>query len=116
MSGRLPDATRLLRLKEQRLDTARLALALTVRAVQAAEAQLERRDAAIAALDLRRTGLDRWFADPPSDPRLIETALACRDHIAQQRGEQLTARQDDLAALESAEARRAEAAREVARA
>ena len=115
MSGSLVEAGRLLRLKDQRLDSARLAHALTLRAVRAAEEQLARRDAAISALDQRQAGLTRWFANPPSDSRLIETALVCRETVAQQRGAELVARQDDVAALEDAEARRAEATREVAR-
>jgi len=116
MSGALTEATRLLRLKDQRLDSARLAHALALRAVRLAEEQLARRDAAIAALDQRQAGLSHWFSDPPSDPRLIETALVCREAVAQQRAAELTARQDDVAALEDAEERRAEATREVARA
>lgn len=116
MNGRLAETGRLLRLKDQRLDSARLAHALALRAVRQAEEQLTRRDAAIAALDQRRTRLDGWFAEPPSDPRLIEAALACRALVAEQRDAEAQARLADVTALETAEARRAETAREVARA
>lgn len=116
MSPRVVEAARLLRLKDQRLDTARLALAVTARGVRAAEEQLARRDAAIAAVDARQARMAAWFADPPSDPRLIATALACREHLVQQRQTEADARLDDVAALDAAEARRADAAREVGRA
>lgn len=110
------DIGRLLRLKEQRLDAARAAHAAAIAAVRAAERQVEARDAAIRRLEARQQGLVLWFADPPSDPRLIEAALGRREALADQRGQEIEARTADITALADAEARRTETARGVAQA
>lgn len=107
---------RLLRLKTRRLETAQAAHAAAVAAVHAAEAALVRRDAAIAALDGLQKGLDAWFAAPPPEPRMIEIALARRDALSAQRRDEITARENEVAGLEDAQAHRAETAQAVARA
>ena len=111
MSAELPQVRRLLRLKAQRLDAARSAHSAAVAMVRAAEDQLARRDAAIAALDERRDALRTWFAAPSSDPRIIEAALARSDLLDARRGEEEAARTIDLLGLTDAEAQRADAAR-----
>jgi len=116
MSAGVHEIGRLLRLKDQRLQAAERVLAAAVAAVRAAEAEVARRDAAIAELDARRLQLDRWFVDPPADPRLIAAALVRREFLADRREAEAEARRLDVAALEDAEAERAEAARAVARA
>lgn len=116
MSASLPEVRRLLRLKTQRLDAARMAHAAAVAAVRAAEDQLVRRDAAIAAIDVRRIAIAAWFGTPASDPRLIEAALARRDLLDAQRAGEAAARLADAEALEAAEAHRAGTARALAEA
>jgi hypothetical protein len=116
MSASLPEVRRLLRLKAQRLDAARSAHAAAVAAVRAAEDQLARRDAAVAAIDVHRIAIAAWFGAPASDPRLIEAALARRDLLDAQRAGEEAARVADVQALAEAEAYRAATARALAEA
>lgn len=119
MSGRdrITALRRLLRLRAQRVETARRVVALAQDALARAEAALQSREAIIAALGRDIQTLDEWFASGAGgDARLIEGALSRRGLILDRRTAEAEAREDDRRAVQQATAERDDALRALMRA
>jgi hypothetical protein len=115
--GRITALRRLLRLRAQRVETARRVVALAQDALARAEAALRTREAATAALGRDIQTLDEWFASGAGgDARLIEGALSRRGLIVDRRTAEAEAREEDLRQVVEAVAARDEALRALMRA
>lgn len=107
----------LLRLREQRVEAARRAVAAAQAVVTQAEAALRARDEAIALHDRHIGEMDEWFAGGAGgDARLIESALSRRGLIVDRRTADVDARADDSRAVIDAIAAQGEAVKALMRA
>lgn len=101
---RLDVLTPVVRLRERRVEVARLEAAAARDALAAAEAALAARDRAIAAHDAGLARLDAWFAEGLSgSAAMVETALARRDLITDARARDLDLREEEQAAVQQAQ-------------
>jgi len=91
------------RLRERRVDVARLEAVAARDALAAAEETLASRDGAIALHDAALARLDAWFAEGLSgSAAMVETALARREMIADARARDLERRDQERAAVQLA--------------
>jgi hypothetical protein len=115
LRDRISGLSRLLRLRAQRVDSARRTLAAAQAAVAEAERALAARDAAILEQRRQIEALDAWFAQN-ADARLIETTLARRHLCEDRRSADIDARHEDVRRVTEALEVQAEAVRGLMRA
>lgn len=95
--------TPVVRLRERRVEAARLAAVVARDALAVAEQALAARERAVAVHDAALARLDTWFAEGLSgSAALVETALARRDLVVQARARDLEARDQERVAVQLA--------------
>jgi hypothetical protein len=95
--------TPVVRLRERRVEVARLEAAAARDALAAAEDALAAREGAIAVHDAALARLDAWFAEGLSgSAAMVETALARRDMVAEARARDVELRDQDRVAVQLA--------------
>lgn len=100
---RLDLLTPVVRLRERRVEVARLEAASARDALAVAEDALAARERAIAAHDLALSRLDAWFAEGLSGAAaLVENALARRDAVTEHRDRDIEARNREHVAVQLA--------------
>jgi len=91
------------RLRERRMDVARLEAVAARDALAAAEDALAARERAVAAHDAALARLDAWFAEGLSGSvAMVETALARRDMVVETRTREVELRDQERAAVQQA--------------
>ncbi|KQZ29089.1 hypothetical protein [Caulobacter sp. Root1472] len=92
--------TPVVRLRERRVEVARLEAVAARDALATAEAALAVRDRAIAAHDAALARLDAWFAEGLSgSAAMVETALARREMVVEARARDLDLREHESVAV-----------------
>ncbi|SFJ68459.1 hypothetical protein [Caulobacter sp. UNC279MFTsu5.1] len=100
---RLDILTPVVRLRERRVEVARLEAVAARDALAAAEDALAARERAIAAHDAALARLDAWFAEGLSgSAAMVETALARREMVADARARDVALRDQDRLAVQQA--------------
>lgn len=95
--------TPVVRLRERRVEVARLEAAVARDALAAAEDALVARDRAITAHDVALARLDAWFAEGLSgSAAMVETALARRELIIDARLRDIDSRDQEMVAVQLA--------------
>lgn len=95
--------TPVVRLRERRVEVARLEAIAARDALATAEAALAARDRAIAAHDAALARLGAWFAEGLSgSAAMVETALARREMVVEARARDLDLREPESVAVQKA--------------
>lgn len=95
--------TPVVRLRERRVEVARLEAVAARDALATVEAALAVRDRAIAAHDAALARLDAWFAEGLSgSAAMVETALARREMVVEARARDLDLREQESVAVHKA--------------
>lgn len=101
-------------LRDRRVELARAEVAAAQLAVAEAVAALAARDMRLLQHDRDRAAIDDWLTGGGIDARYVDAALARQAAVAEAKAADLAARTEEEAALDRAEARRADALRELA--